>query len=202
MYNRHPKTKERRITKSTTKTRPAKAPPSKKLHPDFPLTPHRRGYWCKKVRGKLHYFGKVADDPQGEKALDLWREKKDDLLAGRTPRVQPADGLTVADLINHYLNAKKARIQSGELLQQTWYEYHKTCALLTSVFGAGRLVDDLVADDFQQLRAIMAKNWGPVRMANEIQRTRSVFKYGFERTVDYGPCRGRQRYVRSLPGTG
>ena len=116
------------MPKSTTKTRPAKAPAAKKPRPDFPLTPHPRGYWCKKVRGKLRYFGKIADDPEGEKALNLWLDQKDDLLAGRTIRVQPAGGLTVGDLVNHYLNAKKARVQSGELLQQTWDEYYKSCA--------------------------------------------------------------------------
>ena len=40
----------------------------------------------KKVRGRFHYFGKVADDPDGQKALELWLAQKDDLLAGRKPR--------------------------------------------------------------------------------------------------------------------
>ena len=102
----------------------------------------------------------------------------------------------MADLVNHYLNAKKARIQSGELLQQTWDEYFKTCALITSVFGSGRLVEDLAADDFQQLRATMAKNWGPVRMANEIQRTRSVFKYGFDNSLVDKPVRFGSEFVK------
>ena len=50
---------------------------------DFPLTRHPRGYWCKKVRGKIHYFGKIGDDPEGEKAVNQWLDQKDDLLAGR-----------------------------------------------------------------------------------------------------------------------
>lgn len=48
---------------------------------DFPLFPHATGRWAKKVRGKLRYFGKVAGDPHGEKALDLWLAQKDALLA-------------------------------------------------------------------------------------------------------------------------
>ncbi len=36
---------------TTGTARPAKP------YPEFPLTPHRAGYWCKKIRGTLHYFG-------------------------------------------------------------------------------------------------------------------------------------------------
>ncbi len=49
---------------------------------------------AKKVKGKLVYFGKVSDDPKGILALEKWLNEKDDLLAGRTPRVS-GDGLTI-----------------------------------------------------------------------------------------------------------
>ena len=54
-----------------------------KPRPDAPPFLHNTGRWCKKVRGKFHYFGYAKDDPDGSKALDLWREQKTDLLAGR-----------------------------------------------------------------------------------------------------------------------
>jgi hypothetical protein len=42
------------------------SPPAKasKPYPEFPLTAHPAGYWCKKIRGKIHYFGPWAD-PDG-----------------------------------------------------------------------------------------------------------------------------------------
>jgi hypothetical protein len=101
------------VSKSTTKDRPRK--PSK----DFPLFPHATGRWAKKVRGKLHYFGKMQDDPKGEAALVRWLDTKDDLLAGRTPRVR-GDGLTVADLVNHFLTFKQDLWDSGELAH-SWF---------------------------------------------------------------------------------
>lgn len=163
-----------------------------KPHPDFPLFPHATGRWAKKVRQKLHYFGKVADDPKGVKALELWREQRDDLLAGRPPRsVKPA-GLTVTDLANHYLAYKRSLLTAGQITEWTYNEYFHTCQRLIRVFRADTPVDTLVVDDFQRLRQDVARTWGPVRLANEIQRVRGVFKHGYEaglleRPPRYGP---------------
>ena len=63
----------------------------RKPRPDFPLFPHATVRWAKKVRGKLHYFDSVAKDRQGETAFNTWLDRKDDLLAGRPPRVK-SDG--------------------------------------------------------------------------------------------------------------
>jgi hypothetical protein len=47
-------------------TMPATTPPRKqprKPYPTFPLTAHPNGQWCKKIRGKVHFFG-VWGDPE------------------------------------------------------------------------------------------------------------------------------------------
>jgi len=52
----------------------------------LPLVPPMRpAIGRKRVQGRLYYFGKVANDPKGQAALDLWLAQKDDLLAGYTP---------------------------------------------------------------------------------------------------------------------
>ena len=66
----------------STRRRTPKKPT--KPRPDFPLFPHARGYWAKKVRGQLRYFGKIAGDPKGEIAVNLWLDQKDALLAGQS----------------------------------------------------------------------------------------------------------------------
>jgi len=164
-----------------------------KPRPDFPLFPHATGRWAKKVRGRFHYFGRVADDPTGAKALDLWLGQKDDLLAGRTPRVGTGREITVRELANHFLGHKRELLDVGEIIDRTFGQLYTTCQSLVTAFGRETPIDALVADDFQRLRAAMAKHLGPVALGNEIQRVRSVFKFGYDaglidKPVRYGPA--------------
>jgi hypothetical protein len=98
----------------------------KKPHPDFPLFPHRSGRWAKKVKGQFAYFGKVSDDTRGERALKLWLEQKDDLLAGRKPRKDDVGKLTLRDLVNAFLDEKERLRTSAEITPRTFAEYHAT----------------------------------------------------------------------------
>lgn len=171
--------------KAAARRKPAKP------HKDFPLFPHATGRWAKKVRQKLVYFGKIADDPDGQAALAKWLEEKDDLLAGRKPRPH-ADGVTVEDTLDVFLNGKKPLVASGEITQRTLDEYRKTCERVGKAFGMRRLAEDLRPEDFEALRCKMAERWGPVTVAGEITRVRVLFKYVYEaglldRPMRYGP---------------
>ena len=94
-------------------------------------------------------------------------------------------------LCNHFLTAKKYKLDAGEITPRTFAEYKSTTDRLVSTFGKNWLVENLAADDFNRLRADLAKQFGPVRLGNEIQKTRTVFKYGtenglLEKTVRFG----------------
>jgi integrase len=181
--------------------KPAPSPSSKpsKPYPDYPLTPHPTGYWCKKIRGKIHYFG-PWDDPDG--ALAKYLEQKDDLHAGRTPRPDP-EGVTVKDAANAFLNHKRDKVEAGELSAQTWEKYRQVADLVVKEFGKSRLVADLRPDDFTALKNTMTRSWGPLRVADFIQHVRSVFKHALDaelidRPVRFGPgfARPSQKTMR------
>jgi integrase len=188
------------MSKSSRKRRSGKPTGRpKKPDPDFPLSPHASGAWQKKIRGKIHYFGRWATYVDGKlqrlpgdewwmPALELYQEQKDDLHAGRTPRVK-RDGLTTADLCNAFLTAKHRKVGSGELSARAFMEYKEITDMLVAAFGKTRLVEDLAADDFENLRADMTERWGPVRLGNGITRVKSVFKYGFENGLMATPVR-------------
>jgi integrase len=162
---------------NSTRPRRRRNHQSAKPHPDYPLTAHPSGRWCKKIKGRLHYFGPLAD-PQA--ALDLWLKRKDDLLAGRTPRDDRPDAATLRQLANAYLAHKQAGVNNGELSPRTFDDCYRTCARLLEFFGKHRQVEDLSRDDFTAYRGHLAKSLGLISLGNEVQRVRSLFKFALE----------------------
>src|SRR5215471_13234751 len=106
----------------------------KKPYPEFPLTPHASGAWQKKIRGKIHYFGRWARRENGKLVRvegDGWEEALEEYKA------------VVADLCNRFLTAKLRKVSSGELGARMFQEYKETTDMLVDAFGKTRLVDDL-----------------------------------------------------------
>jgi hypothetical protein len=180
------------MAKSTASARQEKAasksawePP----YPDFPLSFHPpSGRLYKKIKGKRVYFGYASD---WQSAVDKYGRQREDLYAGRKPRPE-RDGLPLVDLVNRFLTAKLHRVESGELTQRSWNDYKATCGRVLDCFGKRRVVEDLRAEDFETLRADLQKSRGLVALGNEIQRIRTLFKYGWDSDliaspVKYGP---------------
>ncbi|MEX1095245.1 MAG: tyrosine-type recombinase/integrase [Planctomycetales bacterium] len=200
---------------STPRSRRSKAASSRpeKPYPDFPLYAHPLGYWTKKIRGKLHHFGRWAKVVDGkltptpyeegwQKALTVYKAKVDDLHSGRLSRggvVVPTpaqEGLTVKALCDRFYSSKLRAVEAGELSPRSLQEYDQTCARMVKSFGRDRLVVDLVADDFEHYRAKITKPWGPVRVGNEVGRVRTVFKYGYESGLIDRPMRFGPTFVK------
>jgi len=177
--------------KSRSSTKPSKP------YAGFPLTPHPSGRWCKKIRGKLHYFGKTAGDEQGAAALERFNRDWPYLKDGRTPPpIDTGDGCTVRLLVNAFLSSKKAKLESGELSPRSFTDYHKTCAVLVDRLGRDRRVDDLRPDDFERLRKELAKTRGVVTLKNEVNRARVVLKYAFDQRLIDRPVHFGQSFDR------
>ena len=161
------------MVKSKASRRKNKPQKPAKPYPEFPLTAHPTGRWCKKIKGRTYYFGPWSD-PEG--ALDKYLEQKDDLFAGRKPRPERG-GFTVEDAVDHFLNAKRHLVDTRELAQRTWDDYKDACDKLIDSLGKHRLVEDLRPEDFEGLRVRLAKGVGPVRLRDLIVRIKSVFRY-------------------------
>jgi hypothetical protein len=120
-------------------------PPTKPERPaGSPLFWHPSGRWCKKIRGKQHYFGRGAHAD----ALALYLSQKDELDSGRVPE---PEGLTVHKLCKDFLQHKCDRRDLGYLSPRTCFDYVRVCQLVQKVLGKDRLVSDLKPDDFSRL---------------------------------------------------
>jgi integrase len=176
-------------------TPPAESGKPSKPTPDFPLFAHASGQWAKKIKGRMFYFGKWANP---DAALDSYLKQKDDLHAGRKPREQ-AEGTTVKELANAFLNQKKALVESDELLARTWNDYKFACDLLISRFGKSRLVEDLGPEDFAALRNYMATRWAVTSMRTVIQWIRCIFKFASDNRLIAEPVCYGQSFKRPSP---
>jgi integrase len=189
--------------------RPAKPA---KPYPEFPLYPHTLGYWSKKINGKIRHFGRWAHVEKAklvllpyeagwQAALTLYRTQAPDLKAGRTPRsAADADGLTVKSLCNQFLTAKLRALEAGDIGRRMFEEYKATALRLAAQFGSERLVDDLVPDDFDVLRSVLAKQYGPVRLSNEVQKVQTLFNWSFEARVIDKPMHFGPGFKKPRPG--
>jgi hypothetical protein len=186
------------VANSTTSARPSR--------PDgFPLFAHATKRWAKKIKGKLHYFGPWSER---EAALQSWLDQKDDLLGGCTPL--KGQGITCRELVNAFLESKELLVDSGTITRAHWFDYKATCARVLECFGKMTPADTLRANDFDKLRAAIAKVYGPTAQGNEIQRVLSVFKWAYdtellEVPIRFGPdfrkpSKKIRRLVRSEAG--
>jgi integrase len=153
----------------------ARTPTTAKTTP-FPLWLHKgTGQWCRKVRGKFHYYGTDKD-----KALAEWVRVRDDLNAGRTPRPRAENELTVREACNRFLHFKRGRVVTGELSGSTWSQYHGACSRIVEQFGPGRAVADLRPTDFADLRAAAAKRLSARTLGQFTVLVRSVFEWCYQ----------------------
>lgn len=161
----------------------------KKPYPDFPLTPHATGQWCKKIKGRLYYFGSDA-----EAALRKYLDTRDAIQAGRTPETYNPEGCSLREAVNSFLTAKQNRVDSGELSPLTFADYYKTCQRVLDHFGKERSVSTLGPQDFERFRAQLSKTLGPTSVGDFVRRSRVLFKYTYDAQLIDKPLRYGQSF--------
>lgn len=173
---------------------------------DYPLRWHPRGGWCKKIRGRVTYFGKVTPS----EALSKYEAGRQWYESGETPPAYDSEAITLKELANEFLASKEAKVESGELSQRSWDDYKRSCQHVLKHFGDNRAVANLRPIDFQRFRAYLSKGRGLLALSHEITRTRGLLKFAhkmglIESSVRYGdefdkPSKGKLRTIRNEVG--
>jgi hypothetical protein len=118
----------------------AKPNPKRKTRSDkFPLTLHKTGQYCKKIRGRIHYFG--ADK---KTALNRYLEQAAFLHAGKLPQPKSVtDQLSIKTLCNLYLDHQDSRAVIGEIKLRQISDQISLLKGFVKFVGPYRLLSDI-----------------------------------------------------------
>jgi integrase len=188
----------------STKTTARKKP---RLPKDFPLYCHASGQLARRINGKTYYFGSWSDP---EKARQRYLDEKDDLYGGRLPKTRggvdyaPA-GPTIKEVCDGFYEAKQLEMEAGDITRRTLEDYDRSAALVCRMFDKHRAATTLKPNDFQALRAELAKRLNPNSLGNEVQRIRTLFRWAAEsdlldKPLKFGPSfkRPKKKVVRAV----
>ncbi len=172
---------------------------AKKKKQDCPLFLHASGQWAKKVRGKMHYFGKDLDA-----ALKRWAEEKDHLLAGLP--VRRNDTRLALHVLGDRFHADRSKdVATGELTQRSLDEYTKSIKRLISIVGRDCRPEDLSPLDFSDIRQKLyepvkrpetqngrtVKQRSPITVGSDVRRLRVFFQWAFDNELIAAPRYGK-----------
>jgi integrase len=145
------------------------------------LTRHKSGYWCKKIAGKLCYFGRRGG-PESEarhELLDLIQRAEFGTSAAPVASTE-----TISELAERYAMECEARVAAGAIQEPTWQDYDLAIRAFVAGVGEQAIAAQITPSEF----SVMAGRWSvlsPARRGNYIQTIRSMFKWA-RLTPDYG----------------
>lgn len=165
--------------------RPRRKP--SKPFPSFPLTAHPNGQWCKKILGKLHFFGVWADP---DAAHQNYLRIAEDLHAGRDPSPAAEGEFTVKELGNQFLAYQMQRVETGQIGGRWFEDCRRVVRQFARSIGTARSVKSLTADDFLNYRRLIGlrglrgnKPLGVHAITRTIVAIQSMFKWGVQTGV-------------------
>ncbi|MFC1764560.1 tyrosine-type recombinase/integrase [Planctomycetota bacterium] len=146
----------------------------------FPLTIHPTGQYCKKIKGKLYYFG--ADK---EQALTRYLEDAAYLHLGKgTKQKSMGDSLSLKMLCNLYLDHQKSRTTIGEVKPRHVSDQTFILRGFVKFVGPNRLVSAVTTIDLQNYRTKLIKaTRTPNTINNHISTIKALYNWALENEI-------------------
>jgi len=128
----------------------------------FPLTLHPTGQYCKKIKGKIRYFG--TDKKQAlEKYLD-----QATYLHGcqKSMQIAPNGKMTLKELCDLYLQYQRSKVFANELTPKHHNDQISSVSKLMSFLGQGRKIESISTLDLQNYKRRLQGVYGSVHRLN------------------------------------
>ena len=160
---------------------------SRKTRSDkFPLTLHKTGQYCKKIKGKLYYFG--VDKKQ---ALQRYHEHATVLHSGKTilSTLQNNNDLSLKYLSNLYLEHQQLRASTGQLEFRQICDQKYLLRGFVKFVSSNRLVSEITTLDIQNyVTGLIKKKISANTINNRIAVIKALFNWAIENEViERGP---------------
>jgi hypothetical protein len=142
----------RTVMKRTRRTRSDK----------FPLTLHPTGQYCKKIRGKLYYFG-------GDKkpALERYLDQATYLHGGRNlMKKAPNGNMILKELCDLYLQYQQSKVMASDLTAKHHNDQISSLNKLASFLGQSRTIKSISTLDLQRYKRKLQGDYGSVYRLN------------------------------------
>ena len=159
----------------------AKSKSKRKTHSDkFPLTLHKTGQFCKKIKGKIYYFG--TDKPQ---ALERYLEQAVYLHTGKAPKPGASqDRLSIKILCNLYLDHQESRADIGEIKSRHISDQISLLKDFVRFIGPNRAVSDISTIELQNYRKrLIKKGKSPNTINNRIATVKAMYNWALDNEV-------------------
>jgi hypothetical protein len=153
---------------------------SRKTRSDkFPLTLHSTGQFCKKIKGKIYYFGKDR-----RKALESYFEQAAYLHSGKSISSTNKTKISIKDLANQYLDHLQSRVSAGEIRQRQLYDQTRLLRHFVKSVGPKYLICDVATIDIQNYKKKLIKeNKSANTINNYISAVKAMFHWASENEI-------------------
>ena len=118
----------------------------------YPLTLHPTGQFCKKIKGKLYYFG-----TDRKAALERYLEQTAYLHIGRGAKPKLTSSLSLKALCNLYLDHQESRSDVGKIKSRQVYDQTLLLRDFVKYIGPNCIVSTISTVDLQNYRKKLIK---------------------------------------------
>jgi integrase len=139
-----------------------KASTRKRRSDKFPLTLHPTGQYCKKIRGKIRYFG-----TDKKKALERYLAQATYLHGGQGLMQKASNGkMTLKQLCGLYLQYQHSRVLAGALTPKHYNDSIDSLGRLMSFLGQSCRIESISTLDLQNYKRKLQSMYGSVHRLN------------------------------------
>ena len=146
----------------------------------FPLTLHPTGQYCKKINGKLYYFGSDKNH-----ALEKYLSQASYLHGNKEHTQKKPDGeMMLKELCDLYLQYQHLKVQANALTARHHNEQIASLNKFMSFLGQSRKIDEISTLDLQSYRRKLQKAYSTAhRMNLHISIMKAMFHWAKKNDV-------------------